>query len=254
MRLITLNCWGGRELSALEDFFVRYRRAADAFLLQEIIDAPQSDVDARHPGMGLRGDTFRRVARALPDFHGDFARWEEPDRMSTAVFVRRTVPILATAAPIVYAPSTVVHDGHMVFSPRKLQVLTLEIDGRELHVANLHGGWNAGPKTDTPERLEQSRRIIGFLASLKGHKVLAGDFNLLPETESVRMLVEAGYRDLITEYGIASTRTPLYRHYDDPDEPNLADFIMPTAGLAVRRFEVLPDVVSDHSPLYAEFS
>lgn len=254
MRLSSLNCQGGRQLEAVEGFLPTIAPITDVFCFQEVIDAHQSLVDARHPGMGLRGDTYLGLMQALPDFCGYFSRWEEPDRMSTAVFVRRSIKVLDVKWPIVYTPAQVVLHGHRVFSQRKLHLLSLEIGGRVIHVGNLHGGWNDGPKTDTPERLEQSRKVIEAFAPLEGEKVLAGDFNLLPETESVRMLVRAGFRDLITEYGVTSTRTPLYRHYDDPAEPNLADFIMPTAGLSVKRFEVLPDVVSDHSPLYAEFA
>ncbi len=64
----------------------------------------------------------------------------------------------------------------------------------------------------------------------------------------------AKLRNLVVEHGVASTRTPLYRHYDNPDEPNFADYVMPSRDLMVKRFEVLPDVVSDHAALYAEFS
>jgi hypothetical protein len=45
----------------------------------------------------------------------------------------------------------------------------------------------------------------------------------------------------------------LYRHYDNPAEPNFADYILVSPEVVFESFRVLPDVVSDHSPLYMEF-
>lgn len=48
---------------------------------------------------------------------------------------------------------------------------------------------------------------------------MIGDFNLMPNTESVRIL-EKKYTNLITQYGIKSTRTAVY---DDMSIP-FADY------------------------------
>lgn len=79
-----------------------------------------------------------------------------------------------------------------------------------------------------------------------------GDFNLLPGTQSMK-IIEEGMRNLVKEYGVQSTRMVLYRHYDNPEEPNFADYILLTPDVGVKKFEVLPDVVSDHSPLFLEY-
>ncbi|HSE34638.1 MAG TPA: endonuclease/exonuclease/phosphatase family protein, partial [Candidatus Paceibacterota bacterium] len=79
------------------------------------------------------------------------------------------------------------------------------------------------------------------------------DFNILPDTESMSIL-ENGMRNLVKEFGVESTRTPLYRHYSNPEEPNYADYVLVSPDVRVTRFEVLPDVVSDHSPLLLEFT
>ena len=75
--------------------------------------------------------------------------------------------------------------------------------------------------------------------------VLCGDLNLLPDTKSLKMIEEGlKMRNLVTEYGITSTRTPLYTK-----EGKYADYILVGPGLTVKEFNVLPDVVSDHAPL-----
>lgn len=256
MRLITLNCWGGRRIDALLDFFARRGPEVDVFCLQEVFDGDQAKIDARHPTMhGLRGDLFFSIMMTLRDHQGYFARWEDRDRMSTAIFVRRSMPVLDARERLVYEPERPVHEGDKVYSPRKLQTVTLADGDRKFLVANLHGLWINGPKDDTVDRIRQSRLVSEALNAHAGPKVLCGDFNLLPHTASVRMLeVEAQLRNLVLDYEVTSTRTPLYRSYDDPNEPNFADYVMPSRDLEVKRFEVLPDVVSDHAPLYAEFA
>jgi len=237
--------------------FFRHRKdQADVFCLQEVFDADQAVLHARYPDEHLRGDMYRRIADELKDFEGAFARFEDDaDRMSLAVFVRKTLPVAAVEDFIVHVPPKPMDDGKIVLSSRKLQTVRVQREGGDLLIANFHGLWVNGPKTDTPERLDQSRSVAAALKRHAGPKVLCGDFNLLPFTDSVRLLEdEADLRNLVIESGMPSTRTPLYRHYDNPAEPNFADYILSSPELRVERFEVLPDLVSDHAPLYAEFA
>ena len=254
IKLITLNAWGGRRLWRLLDFFAAKAGEIDIFCLQEMFDADQYVLDERHPDMKLCGDLFNRVSEKLPDHRGSFAHFDhDPDHMSLAMFVRKTVDVRSIADFIVHRPGQPKETGSIVLSSRKLQHATFDLNGRECMVANFHGLWVHGPKTDTPERLAQGRNVRAFLDGVKGPKVLCGDFNLLPDNESLRVMSE-GMRNLVTETGVASTRTPLYRHYDDPAEPNFADYVLTSPELTVHHFDVLPDQVSDHAPLFLEFS
>lgn len=112
----------------------------------------------------------------------------------------------------------------------------------------MHGLWNGKGKTDTAERILQSQEIKSFMDSVDGEKVLCGDFNLLPGTESVKIL-EDGMKNLIKEYDVGSTRTSLYTK---PEKH--ADYIFTSPDLNVVDFKVLPNEVSDHSALYLEFN
>lgn len=71
-----------------------------------------------------------------------------------------------------------------------------------------------------------------------------GDFNLLPESESLKKFEEFGLRNLIKEYGITSTRSSLYQK-----EEKYADYAFVSKDIEVQEFAVLPDEVSDHLPL-----
>ena len=76
---------------------------------------------------------------------------------------------------------------------------------------------------------------------------MCGDFNLLPDTESIKILESSGLRSLIKEYNITSTRTSFYTK-----PAKYADYILVTPGIEVKDFKVLTDEVSDHSPLFLE--
>ena len=113
---------------------------------------------------------------------------------------------------------------------------------------NFHGLWNGGGKGDSEDRLLQSGRIIEFMKTLSDPYLICGDFNLLPDTESLKKLEDFGLRNLIKEYGIVSTRTSFYKK-----ENKFADYALINEGVEVKDFKVLPDEVSDHSPLYLDF-
>jgi len=254
IRLISLNTWSGRALYSLTRFFRKRAGDTDIFCLQEVCNSPQAVVDQRHPDEHVHGPLFDKISAELKGFEGSFAYFDDdPNRMSLAMFARQDVPLKTIEDFIVYRPAQPKETGSAVFSARKLQYITLDLNGREVLIANYHGLWNNGPKTDTPERIDQSKRIKQFLDGFDGPKILCGDFNLLPETESLQIL-EKGMRNLVKDYKIQSTRTPLYRHYENPSEPNFADYILVSPDVKVKRFEVLSDMVSDHAALFLEFN
>jgi len=253
MRLITLNTWAGNSLGPLMKFLKREAEATDIFCFQEVFHADQKTVDAMHPGEYLCGDLFQKMDELLTDFDGYFVYADRhPEVFSLAMFVRKTVPVREVGDAVIFdAPEKEV--GNFIHSPRKIQYAMIETENGPCTVANYHGIFTGGSKKDTPERIQQSESIAAYLGKSKGRKLLCGDFNLLPDTESFGIL-KNGMRDLVTEHGVEKTRTPLYRHYHDASEPNFADYILVTPDVVVSGFGVLPDIVSDHSPLFVEFS
>ena len=253
MRLISLNSWCGRSLYPLMNFLRTYRDYVDIFCLQEILNADQRIVDERHPEQYVCGGVYKKSAQELPGFNGTFAVYDDdPHRMSQAIFIKKDVEVTLVEDLLVFKPEVPVEVGDAIISPRKLQYAIVNNAGREFLIVNYHGLWVNGPKTDSSERIEQSKKIKEFVARFKLPTIVCGDFNLLPETESVRIL-EEGMVNLIREHKIESTRTPLYRHYTNPAEPNFADYIFVSPDIKVQRFEVLPDLASDHSPLLLDF-
>lgn len=122
------------------------------------------------------------------------------------------------------------------------------MNGKKVLIVNVHLTHRPEGKSDSEKRFKQSKIIIDFLGMFDCPKILVGDFNLLPDTESIAMIERAGMRNLIKEYNVTSTRTELYK------KPlQFADYIFVSPEINVREFKVLPDVVSDHAPLYLDF-
>ena len=250
LKLITLNAWCGRSLHPLMRFFRKHKETTDIFCLQEVSNTSQEVMDHGHPDEHSCGPLFEKISAELKDFTGFFAHFEDnKDRMSQAMFVRKTVPLKTVQDFIVFQPERPQEKGSTVFSPRKLQYITVNWRNREVLVVNYHGLWNGGPKDDTPDRIAQSNSIKDFLDTFHGPKVLCGDFNLLPNTDSLGIL-EKGMRNLVKEFEAPSTRTPLYRHYENPDHSHFADYILVSPEVNVKKFSGVPGIVFDHSPLF----
>jgi len=129
---------------------------------------------------------------------------------------------------------------------RILQWIECHLNNQMYAILNMHGLWNGQGKKDSSERLYQSQRIYDFMQKLNIPIILCGDFNLRPDTESMRIL-EKNMNNLIKTYGVTSTRTSLYEK-----EEKFADYILVSNDVTVKEFKVLSEEVSDHAALFLE--
>lgn len=226
--------------------FLRAHTDVDVFCFQEVYNEAHGKDDIWTDGPDL--NTLAGLKAALPLYDAYYHPHLE-DWWGLALFVKKNISIRDIGEHFVH-----LYKGHNLeieklgHTAKNLQYVSLEKDGRRLLVVNFHGLWNGMGKEDTPERILQSKEIVSFLSQVEDGFVLCGDYNLSPDTESMRILeTELPVRNLITEYGIASTRTSLYA------KPNkFADYALVSKNIVVTDFKILPDVVSDHAPLYIE--
>ncbi len=112
----------------------------------------------------------------------------------------------------------------------------------------MHGIWNKDKLGDF-RTIAQSEFI---LSKIKQNVpcIVTGDFNLLPNTKSIKMIDEK-MTNLIKVYGIKSTRPT----FDDGlDKGNLVcDYIFVNNKVKVKDFKVIDTNVSDHLPLILDF-
>jgi len=251
MKLITLNLWGGKIFEPLMEFLKREAPATDIFCFQEMYHGAVEKI----PGNKSVVNLFTQLQAVLSEFDSVFTPVVErgvegiPARWGLATFVRQNISVADGGKFFVYRTFNSMDKEDPQTIPRCVQYFHVQKDGASMTVCNFHGLYNATiNKLDNPDRLEQSRKIRAFLDTQQGPLILCGDFNLRPETESIKML-EGGMRNLIKEYGITSTRS----HYYSKDV-RFADYILVTPDIKVQSCKVLPDVVSDHLAIMLEFS
>ncbi|MDJ0627099.1 MAG: endonuclease/exonuclease/phosphatase family protein [Rhodobacter sp.] len=265
MIVMCLNGWGGKLHEPLTAYLSSVR--PDVLCLQEVVHSPETDRawltyrDGDHV-LPQRVNFFQDVSAALPDHVAIFcpaARgtlWDGdapvPSEWGLATFVRKSLPVIAQAQGFV----------HKSFSPHgygdhprsraahAIRIFDYAAD-RPVCITHMHGLRDLRGKMDTPERSEQARRLAALSAQVSETgdlQVICGDFNVEPGSETLSVLKQGGFAELVTAGGQAGTRTS---HYQRPGR--YADYMLINRLDAVRRFEVVRDPeVSDHCPLVLE--
>ena len=251
MKLISLNTWMGIVKEPLMDFISAKRHDVDIFCFQEILNGGAEDAPRMWKDTGHVKDhqLLQHLQELLPDhrsfFYPHLSHWA-----GLGIFVHSNVELLEEGEFFVHGTqASTMGENDTKFNPhRNIQFAKVVVNEKPITIINFHSLWNGGAKLDNPERLSQSARILEYTRKLNNDYVLCGDFNLEPNTESLKLLEASGLRNLIKEYGITSTRT---KFYDKPVK--FADYVLVSRGIEVDDFKVLLDEVSDHAAMYLDF-
>jgi hypothetical protein len=246
MKLITLNTWGGKLYEPLMEFLKNKSADTDIFCFQEVF--PCSSTPTEFVGE-VRFDLFSDIKNILTDFNGYHTMAEEDNVGGLAIFIKKSFVVNKLDSVVVFKELNTVPRGHADFFAmgRNLQCLEFDYLGKTYSILNFHGMWNGGGKSDSPKRIEQSTIVRKNFDEAKGSKILCGDFNLNPDTESINILAK-GNIDLIKEYKVSSTRSSYYKY-----PSSFADYVIASSDIEVKDFKALSDEVSDHLPLFVEF-
>jgi hypothetical protein len=164
------------------------------------------------------------------------------------IFVRKSLKVIDYNYFFTYGYFNSRTEGKTQEDSRNFQSIKLEINNEIFTICNLHGVWIRGfGKGDNAERIFQSNKIKSFLDLIDGKKIICGDFNLLPDTTSIKIL-EENLVNLINIYDIKTTRSS---YYDREDK--FADYVFVSSDIEVLNFGVLKEEVSDHLPLKISF-
>jgi endonuclease/exonuclease/phosphatase family metal-dependent hydrolase len=242
MKLMSLNIWGGHLHAPLLDFIKEYNDI-DIFCFQEVYhNAPHKiSTEDRENHLGI----FSELQNALPN-HSAYFRPVVDGIYGIGLLIKNNIKILNEGEIIIH--ENLAYSGVGPKHTRNLQFLEFASNSQHYTVINIHGLWNGLGKTDSPERIEQSKRIKAFMNTLKTPTILCGDFNLNPDTESLK-IVEKNMSNLIKINNITSTRSRFY-----PKDGKFADYVITSPDLIINHFSVLPHEVSDHLPLLLDFA
>lgn len=150
-------------------------------------------------------------------------------------------------------------EGNFSFSPlqrdwpnkqtRNIAVTDLEIEkGKTLRVINYHGIWTRD-KQGNEKTLKACKEILQIAKDFKGDTIICGDFNLFPDTPSMKVF-DKDFISLVNKYKIHTTR-PTSNELSGGR--NVVDYILVSKGIKVNEFRVIDNDVSDHLPLVLDF-
>ena len=234
-------------MKEFENFLIQHNDV-DVFCFQEVYH----EADGKD-GIWKDGSNFNflnDVKKILSSNYNFYYKPHLDDWWGLAIFIKKDFKVIEEGDIFIhkqngYNPAVEVYG----YTAKNVQFLKIEHNEKIVTILNFHGLWNGEGKSDTEDRLEQSKKMIEFIKGIDNDYILCGDFNLLPETRSLQMIEkELGCIDLIKENKITSTRTSLYL------KPiKFADYVFVSKGIDVIDFKVLPDEVSDHAPLLLNF-
>jgi len=254
-----LNAWCGGMLEPLMEWLPRC--GADVLCAQEVTWTPGYDgwVTYADPDRVLRqrSSLFEDLRRALPAYQAHFYTCDTgPVRCDDGVTRRQHFGVATLVGPrlaMVGGEAGFVHGdfAHHQAWPAEDRgrvahaVRVVDQTDRAVTVCHLHGVRMSSGKEDMPARRVQAERLAALVGRVRGPQdlvVVAGDFNVLPGSETFAVLGRAGLTDLV---GVSDTRTPSYtkpiRH---------ASYMLVSDVSAVASFEILGEPeVSDHRPL-----
>lgn len=133
---------------------------------------------------------------------------------------------------------------------RAVQVVDLAIDGHPLRILNYHGIWTRDKKGNA-KTLSANNSIKNLAGEAKAAIIIAGDFNLFPDTESMK-IVSNTYESLVDTFKIKSTRPQSNELNKVPR--NVVDYIFINKHIRVVDFQVIESDVSDHLALRLDFN
>lgn len=256
MKLLSLNIWGGKQFDVLIDYIQKHSHDVDVFCFQEVFNTPtaHTTVDRYY-----RANIFSELQEILPDhqwYHAPVQWWygfESPTDFDIcwglALFVRKSLQVVDIWDIYLYLHlnAKIAWDNSSI--GRNLQYVKIH-DGKSAYtIGHFHGYRNGKGKTDTPERIAQSTKARKFFDSHTGKRILCGDFNLLPHTESIAILEWDDFTNLIKTYNITTTRSNLYTK---PEK--FADYTFVSPEVEVKNFSVPYTEASDHLPMHVEFN
>lgn len=229
MKIISLNAWRGEMEKELEKYIRQHESSTDIFCFQEA----QLNCEL------VRNKVLNRWLSLTARYY-----YEGPDEE----FARTTC---------FKNQYTLMGSGTLFGQDQKKLIalwVHLKTEEQEYWIVNVHGTSTPVEKNDSPERIAQSQKIIDFLSDKKGQRVVMGDFNLNPDTESVKLFERVGYRNLIREFNIDTTRNEIaWAKY--PDNKHLfADYTFVSPEVTVLDFQVPKNEVSDHLPMELEIA
>ena len=241
MKILTLNVWQGR----LERVLLKYLETLDVD-----IACMQEAVQYNKRSAGLVS-SYEVVQKSLRVEHAFFSPLNSlPLGSEELVFgnvIYAKLPFARTETTFTKGEFKSDFDFDSDdYNIRAFQHAVIEADGKQLHILNHHGHHIDAHKLGDEETDRQVQMIVDYIRQLEGPVILCGDFNLAPESESIKKL-SSELRNLSTEFKLPTTRSKLTY------KKEVCDYIFVSKDVQVNDFHMIDEIISDHNALLLDF-
>jgi len=255
LKFVTLNIWNGGRLLKQAREFLR-ETAADLIFIQEAYNGHGADLDERFK-------TAEVLKSDFPDFFADFAPAYCDERaiegpIDDGQLILSRWPILEAENIFLDLPYAKYDQDKLAATtnpedfknfPSNIQKVDLNLPTGPVRLLNVHGPVNHAGQEDDQRRLKFADLI---LANLTSQTIVAGDFNVQRQTQTIRQL-EARLTnvfgdELATSFNVKQKDLVKYPGY----AAATVDMILVTPQIQVLSHSCPQVDISDHLPLVVE--
>lgn len=247
IKCITLNLWNGGRLFPQIKQFLEHEQP-DVVFFQEVNSRTEPELPERFRSV----EVLKTILPEYDVYFGEVFGNLHPDYGLTvegnAIFSR--FPLLKcqnTFIDISYQELN--HSALTDFSalPEAIQSAEVQIGNETLFLVNVHGPWEIS-EVDNPRRLAMRDRILELIQDQK-QVLVAGDFNVVPNTQTIKAIEEKltnVFKDeLASTFNMQHKKLPGYA-------TSVVDMVFVSSNIEVLS-KYCPQVnVSDHLPLVVE--
>lgn len=246
LKVIQLNIWRGKLLTNALQFI--NEENPDIILLQEVYSTELS-------GMPVTHRLYQALQEKLPEYKSAYgAAFTDTTKLGdiesgNAIFSK--FEILETTNTFFDVPYKTFDEQSQTdfsYNPQTILGAKLDVNGVEVNAFSVHGIWGRDG-LDSDRRLQMGKIIIEQIQGKK-NVILGGDFNLRPDTKTVKNIEQ----HVESVFGETLTRTFNLEHKKAGGYKTAAvDMLFASRNIKVIS-KKCPDInVSDHLPLVVEF-
>lgn len=226
MRIIYLNAWHAIVKEPLREFIKQEAGSADIYCFQEATQEVKELCQ-------VELNDYVEVSSSKST--------SEKDNFYQSIFFKKDISLISSGTLMTDDIDT----GLAVY-------IEVEHENGAVYVCNFHGVAYPGDKLDNPGRIKQSSRLIEFFEDQHSAVVIGGDFNVELNTKSIDMFESNGYKNLIKDCSVDTTRNRLAWERYPNSKKMYSDYVFISQNLKYKSFVVPKIEVSDHLPLILE--
>ena len=259
IKFLTLNIYNGHFIDDCIAFLKKEN--ADVFVLQEVYRGGSGETNRDYQALDILKNSF-------PDYHSyysaEFFKIINGSKVEAGNAIFSKFAISKTSSVFVagnYQERKIDNAQEFMNSGRNLQFASIKLSNTELNIFNIHGVWGFDGQ-DNPARLRMSEIVVKEIKD-KQNTILAGDFNLLANTITIKniekYLTNVFSNRLPTTFNLKMKREGIKKGFNNWKSNDLkgyavsaVDMIFVSPNLKILESYQPKVDVSDHYPLIIE--